>query len=290
MIGGFMGVGTPERLMDELVRQGKRDLTVIANDNAHARRRHRQAGQRQACVKKTIVSHIGLNPETQKKMLDGAMEVELVPQGTLIERIRAGGYGLGGILTPTGVGTLVEEGKRKIEVDGKEYLLETALRADFALVQAFLCDYSGNLTYALTARNFNPMMAMAAETVIVEAEHIVPVGVIPPDHVDDAGAARRLRDRSRVTAMDAQTIIAKRIAQELRDGMLVNLGIGIPTLVANYVPAGMQRVLPVGERPDRHRPDARGRHGAAPPDRCRRPAGNARCRAPARSTARCRSA
>jgi len=182
MIGGFMGVGTPERVMDELVRQGKRGLTVIANDNAMPGigiGKLVSAG----LVRKTIASHIGLNPETQKKMIDGSMQVELVPQGTLIERIRAAGYGLGGILTPTGVGTLVEEGKRKIEVDGREYLLETPLRADFALVQAFLCDYLGNLVYALTARNFNPVIAMAATTVIVEAEHIVPVGVIPPDHV-----------------------------------------------------------------------------------------------------------
>jgi acetate CoA/acetoacetate CoA-transferase alpha subunit len=111
------------------------------------------------------------------------MEVELVPQGTLIERIRAAGFGLGGVLTPTGVGTVVEEGKRKIEVDGKAYLLETPLRADFALVEAFLADYLGNLTYALTARNFNPVIATAAATVIVEAEHIVPVGMISPDHV-----------------------------------------------------------------------------------------------------------
>jgi acetate CoA/acetoacetate CoA-transferase alpha subunit len=180
MVGGFMGVGTPERLMDELVHQGKRDLTVIANDNAlPGIGKLVTAG----AVKKAIASHIGLNPETQKRMIEKVMDVELVPQGTLIERIRAGGYGLGGILTPTGVGTLVEEGKRKIEVDGKEYLLETPLRADFALVQAFLCDYSGNLTYVLTARNFNPVMAMAADTVIAEAEHIVPVGLIRPDDV-----------------------------------------------------------------------------------------------------------
>jgi len=134
-------------------------------------------------MRKTIASHIGLNPETQKKMIAGGLEVELVPQGTLIERIRAAGYGLGGILTPTGVGTVVEEGKQKIAVEGRDYLLETPLRADFALVQAFLCDYLGNLTYVLTARNFNPLIAMAADTVIVDAEHIVPVGLIPPDHV-----------------------------------------------------------------------------------------------------------
>jgi acetate CoA/acetoacetate CoA-transferase alpha subunit len=182
MIGGFMGVGTPHRLVDELVRQGKRGLTVIANDNAMP---GVGIGKLIAAgaVRKTIASHIGLNPDTQKKMLASEIEVDLVPQGTLIERIRAGGYGLGGVLTPTGVGTVVEEGKRRIEVDGKPYLLETPLRADFALVQAFLADYIGNLYYALTARNFNPVIAMAADTVIVEAENIVPTGVIAPDHV-----------------------------------------------------------------------------------------------------------
>jgi acetate CoA/acetoacetate CoA-transferase alpha subunit len=182
MIGGFMGVGTPERLIDELVRQGKRDLTVIANDTAMV---GRGIGKliTAKLVRKVIASHIGLNPETQQKMLSGEMEVELVPQGTLIERIRAAGYGLGGILTPTGIGTVVEQGKRKLEVDGREYLLETPLAADFALVEAFLADYLGNLTYALTARNFNPVIAMATKTVIVDAEHIVPVGTISPDHV-----------------------------------------------------------------------------------------------------------
>jgi acetate CoA/acetoacetate CoA-transferase alpha subunit len=134
-------------------------------------------------VRKAIVSHIGLNPDTQKQMMSGDMIVELVPQGTLIERIRAGGCGLGGILTKTGIGTIVEEGARKIEVDDEEYLLEMPLRADFALVHAFLADYIGNLSYALTARNFNPVVAMAGEKVIADAEHIVPVGLIAPDHV-----------------------------------------------------------------------------------------------------------
>jgi acetate CoA/acetoacetate CoA-transferase alpha subunit len=182
MIGGFMGVGTSERVIDELVRQGKRGLTVIANDTAIPGVGIGKLVSAKL-LRKAIVSHIGLNPVTQQQMLAGELEVELVPQGTLIERIRAGGYGLGGILTPTGVGTVVEEGKRRIEVNGKDYLLEIPLRADFALVHSFLADYLGNLSYALTARNFNPVIAMAAETVIVNSEHIVPVGVIAPDHV-----------------------------------------------------------------------------------------------------------
>src|SRR5438034_10205611 len=139
MMGGFMGVGTPERLVDELIRQGKRDLTVIANDTALPGigiGKLVSAGS----LRKAIVSHIGLNPETQKKMLAGEIEVELVPQGTLIERIRAAGYGLGGILTTTGVGTVVEEGKRKVEVEGREYLLEVPL-PDQVVTPAPLVDY-----------------------------------------------------------------------------------------------------------------------------------------------------
>jgi acetate CoA/acetoacetate CoA-transferase alpha subunit len=182
MVGGFMGVGTPERVVDELVRQGKRGLTVIANDTAFPGVGIGKLVDARL-VKKVIASHIGTNPETQRQMIAGETVVDLVPQGTLIERIRAGGFGLGGILTPTGVGTVVAEGKQTIAVDGKDYLLETALKADFALVQAFLADQTGNLSYVLTARNFNPVIAMAGATVIVEAEHIVPTGVIAPDHV-----------------------------------------------------------------------------------------------------------
>jgi acetate CoA/acetoacetate CoA-transferase alpha subunit len=182
MVGGFMGVGTPERIVDEIVRQKKRDLTVIANDTAMPGTGIGKLVSAKL-VRRAIVSHIGLNPETQQQMIAGEMAVELVPQGTLIERIRAGGSGLGGVLTPTGVGTVVEEGKRRINVDGIDYLLETPLRAEFALVHAFLADYMGNLSYALTARNFNPIIAMAGATVIVTAEHIVPVGLIAPDHV-----------------------------------------------------------------------------------------------------------
>jgi acetate CoA/acetoacetate CoA-transferase alpha subunit len=182
MIGGFLGVGTPERIIDEIIRQNKRDLTVIANDTATL---DKGIGKlvRAKLLRKAIVSHIGLNAETQRQMMNGELEVELVPQGTLIERIRAGGYGLGGVLTQTGIGTPVEVGKQQVEVGGKLYLLEIALRADFALVQAFIADYLGNLGYALTARNFNPVIAMAAGTVIASADNIVPVGVISPDHV-----------------------------------------------------------------------------------------------------------
>jgi acetate CoA/acetoacetate CoA-transferase alpha subunit len=182
MIGGFMGVGTPERLVDALVARGTGGLTVIANDTALPGvgiGKLITAG----LVRRAIVSHIGLNPETQQRMLDGKLDVELVPQGTLIERIRAGGYGLGGILTATGVGTVVEHGKQTVVLDGRTFLIEPALRADFALVSAFLADYLGNLTYALTARNFNPVIATAADVVIVEADNIVPTGVISPDHV-----------------------------------------------------------------------------------------------------------
>jgi acetate CoA/acetoacetate CoA-transferase alpha subunit len=175
-------VGTPEPVIDELVRQGKRQLTVIANDTGMP---GVGIGKliRAKLVRKVIASHIGLNPETQQQMIEKTLQVDLVPQGTLIERIRAGGAGLGGVLTPTGLGTVVEEGKQKVSVDGRSYLLETALRADYALVHAFLCDYLGNLAYVLTARNFNPVLATAADTVIVQAEHVVPVGLIAPDHV-----------------------------------------------------------------------------------------------------------
>ena len=182
LIGGFMAVGTPERIIDEIVRQGKRELTVIANDTAlPGFGIGKLIGAR--LVRRLIASHIGLNPETQQQMMGGELSVDLVPQGTLIERIRAGGYGLGGVLTPTGVGTEVEKGKQTLEVDGRTYLVEVAIRADYALVHAFLADYLGNLAYALTARNFNPIVAMAGATVIATAEHIVPIGVIAPDHV-----------------------------------------------------------------------------------------------------------
>lgn len=186
MIGGFMAIGSPERLITELARCGRRNLTVIANDTARPGIGIGKLIEKK-CVARLIVSHIGANPETQRQMLSGGVEVELVPQGTLAERIRAGGFGLGGVITPTGVGTLTAEGKRSIEIDGQTFLIELPLRADFALIHACQSDYYGNLVYSLTARNFNPLMAMAADTVIAEADQIVPIGAIVPDQVQTSG-------------------------------------------------------------------------------------------------------
>lgn len=186
MIGGFLGVGTPEKLIDKIVEKRINNLVVIANDTAMPDRGIGKLIVNKLC-KKVIVSHIGTNPETQRQMINGELEVELVPQGTLAERIRAGGAGLGGILTPTGVGTVVEEGKRVIEINGKKYLLELPLKADIALIKAKKCDYYGNLVYNLTATNFNPIMAMAADIVIAEVEEVVPVGALNPDEIKTPG-------------------------------------------------------------------------------------------------------
>ena len=182
MIGGFMGVGSPHRVIAELVRQGRKNLTVIANDTA---RPGFGIGQLidAKLVRKLITSHIGTNPETQRQMIAGELDVDLVPQGTLAERIRAAGFGLGGVLTPTGVGTVVADRAQAIVVDGRTFLLALPIAADFALIGAHRADHIGNLCYTLTARNFNPVMAMAGAIVIAEAAEIVPVGVIPPDDV-----------------------------------------------------------------------------------------------------------
>ena len=186
MIGGFFGVGSPHRLIHGLVSARRMGLTIIANDTDYPGRGIGKLIEARM-VKRLVASHIGANAETQRQMLAGELEVELVPQGTLAERIRAGGSGLGGVLTKTGLGTVIERDKLTVKVDGETWLLEKPLRADFALVNAWQADYLGNLTYQLTARNFNPVMAMAAATVIVEAAEIVPVGIIPPDSVRTPG-------------------------------------------------------------------------------------------------------
>jgi len=186
MIGGFLAVGTPTGLVNALLDSGAGDLTIIGNDTAFP-----DSGVGVLVVnkrvKKAIVSHIGTNPETGRQMMAGEMQVELVPQGTLAERIRAAGAGLGGVLTPTGVGTIVEEGKEKLTVDGKEYLLEKPLKADLALLKAKKADKAGNLIYNKAARNFNPVMALAADLVVAEVEELVEVGQLDPDEVMTPG-------------------------------------------------------------------------------------------------------
>lgn len=186
MIGGFLNVGTPELLVGALVTKGVKDLTVIANDTAFPDKGiGKLVDNRQ--LRKAIVSHIGTNPETGRQMNAGELQVELVPQGTLAERVRAGGGGLGGVLTPTGLGTIVAEGKTVIDVDGREFLLEKPLRADIALIKAHTADTAGNLLFHRSARNFNPLMAMSADIVIVQAKHIVEAGQLDPDQVMTPG-------------------------------------------------------------------------------------------------------
>lgn len=182
MIGGFMGVGGPDMLINEVLTQNIKDITLIANDTSiPGTGIGKLISNRQ--ISKLIASHIGLNPETGQQMNAGEIEVELVPQGTLAEAIRAGGAGLGGFLTPTGIGTVVAEGKQIITLDGRRYLLEKPLKADVALIKAYKSDKAGNLIFRRTARNFNPIMATAADLVIVETENLVDVGQLAPDEV-----------------------------------------------------------------------------------------------------------
>lgn len=186
MIGGFMAVGTPEILIDAILEKGIKDLTIIANDTGLL---DKGIGKLiiNKRVKKVIASHIGLNPETGRQMNNKELIVDLVPQGTLVEQIRCGGAGIGGFLTETGVGTIVEEGKQKIKLGDKEYLLELPLRADIALIRGSVVDKDGNVFYNGSTRNFNPLMATAADIVMVGAEKIVEVGELDPNYVMTPG-------------------------------------------------------------------------------------------------------
>lgn len=182
MVGGFMNIGTPVELIDEILKTELKNLTIICNDAGLPGAgvgKLIEAGR----VKKLIATHIGLNPLAGQLMGEYKLEVELIPQGTLAERIRAAGVGLGGILTPTGIGTLVQEGKKIIKVGGRDFLLEEPLKADFAIVLGHVVDEKGNTMYSKTTRNFNPLMAMAANTVVVEARSVVDVGELDPDTI-----------------------------------------------------------------------------------------------------------
>lgn len=186
MIGGFLAAGTPNKIVEALSKTDVKDLTIIANDTAYPDKGIGLLISNKQ-VKKVIASHIGTNPNTIQQFNDKELVVEFSPQGTLAERIRCGGAGLGGVLTPTGLGTVVEEGKEKVMVDGKEYLLEKPLHADIALLGANIADESGNLIYKGTTQNFNPMMATAADVVIAEAQEIVNTGDIPMENVHTPG-------------------------------------------------------------------------------------------------------
>jgi acetate CoA/acetoacetate CoA-transferase alpha subunit len=186
LFGGFMGIGTPERIVREILDSEVKNLTIIGNDTAFvdtgvgvliANKR----------VKKVIASHIGTNPETGRQMIAGDIEVELVPQGTLAERVRCGGAGLGGILTPTGVNTSVEYGKKKLTYDGIDYLVERPIRADIAILKAHQADKQGNLIYQRAARNFNPLMALAADFVVAEYDELYEIGALDPDRIMTPG-------------------------------------------------------------------------------------------------------
>ena len=195
MVGGFLNCGTPEELIDELVKQNKKELTMICNDTSTPTEgRGKLISNKQ--VKKVIVSHIGTNPETGRQMQEGELEVDLIPMGSLIERIRAKGAGLGGILTPTGVGTLIEDKNETMVIDGKKFIFERPIDADFAIIYGTKADRYGNVAYYGTTRNNNTMMATAADTVIVQVDEVVdqidPNEVVVPglfvDYVVERGA------------------------------------------------------------------------------------------------------
>lgn len=186
MVGGFMANGTPEKLIDYLCEKNIKNLTLICNDTGFPDRGVGKMVMNKQ-FSRIIASHVGLNKETGRQMSAGETIVDLVPQGTLVERIRCAGYGLGGFLTPTGIGTLVEEGKEKISVNGKSYLLELPLKADVALLFASKADKSGNLIYKGSMNNFNNVMASAADITIVEAEEVVEIGDLDPHHIMTPG-------------------------------------------------------------------------------------------------------
>lgn len=186
MVGGFLANGSANKVLDALAKSGVKNLTVITNDTAYPDKGIGQLLVNKQ-IKKIIVSYIGATPQASEQMNSGELEIEFAPQGTLAERVRAGGCGLGGFLTPTGLGTVVAEGKQTMTIDGKEYLLELPLRADIALIGASKCDPKGNLWYRGTARNFNPMMASAADLVIVEPKEMVATGDIEPENVHTPG-------------------------------------------------------------------------------------------------------
>jgi 3-oxoacid CoA-transferase len=273
MLGGFGLCGIPENCIDALVRKGVKNLTCISN-NAGVDDFGIGLLLKRGQVKKMISSYVGENATFEQKLLSGELEVELIPQGTFSERIRAGGAGIPAFFTPAGIGTEVADGKEVREFHGKKYLLENWLKADFALIKAWKGDTAGNLIFKGTARNFSPMMATAGRVTIAEVEELVPIGSLDPNQIHTPGIyiQRIFQGKNYQKRIEHKTLsisgavveeknphenpithkstigldknqIAKRIAQEIKNGDYVNLGIGIPTLVANYIPEDMEVVL-----------------------------------------------
>jgi 3-oxoacid CoA-transferase len=257
--GGFGLCGIPENLIAALRDSGVRGLTIVGN-NAGVDDFGMGLLLKSQQVRKVLASYVGENKEFERQVLSGELELELVPQGTLAERLRAGGAGIPGFYTRTGVGTRLTEGRETRLFDGQAYVLEPAIRADVALVKAWKGDTAGNLVYRKTARNFNPMIATCGRVCVAEVEELVGPGALDPDQVHTPGIyvdrifqGARYEKRIEFRTVRGQAagrgeapireLMARRAAQELRDGYSVNLGIGIPTLVANYIPAGMSVTL-----------------------------------------------
>ncbi|BBD80787.1 3-oxoacid CoA-transferase subunit B [Aerosticca soli] len=256
--GGFGLCGIPENLIDGLLKAGTRELTIVGN-NAGVDDFGMGLLLKTRQVRRVYASYVGENKEFERQVLAGELELHLVPQGTLAEKLRAGGAGIPGFYTRTGYGTLLTEGKEIHVFDGKEYVLEEAIHSDLSLVKAWKGDALGNLVFRKTARNFNPMIATCGKVCVAEVEELVPVGALDPDQIHVPGIyvdriiqgekyEKRIEFRTVAGANSgkespARIAMAKRAAKELRDGYYVNLGIGIPTLVANFIPAGMNVTL-----------------------------------------------